>query len=100
NQISDKTNDTRVRLADMEIPIRNLPREAAARYDLADWTLPSALIIGSEADGPSEPARALAAETVFIPMPGGTESLNAAMAGTIVLFEAVRQRGAMREAYR
>ena len=98
NQISDRTRDSRVRLADMESPIRNLPREAATRYDLANWTLPSALIIGSEADGPSDSARALAAETVFIPMPGGTESLNAAMAGVIILFEAVRQRGAMREA--
>ncbi len=95
NQISDKTKDTRMRLADMESPIRHLPRKAATRYDLADWTLPSALIIGSEAEGPSDSARALAAETVFIPMPGGTESLNAAMAGVIVLFEAVRQRGAM-----
>jgi tRNA G18 (ribose-2'-O)-methylase SpoU len=29
---------------------------------------------------------------VSIPMPGGTESLNAAMAGAILMFEVVRQR--------
>ncbi len=95
NQIAERANGLSVRLADSQSAIGHRP--SAIRHDLADWTLPSALIIGSEADGPSDSARALAAETVFIPMPGGTESLNAAMAGTVVLFEAVRQRGAMRD---
>jgi TrmH family RNA methyltransferase len=61
------------------------------RYDEVDWTQPSALIVGSEADGPSAEARALAAQSVSIPMPGGSESLNAAVAGSVILFEAVRQ---------
>lgn len=102
NQIAERTKGVCVRLADMEGALNHQPsaishKPSATRHDLADWTLPSALIIGSEADGPSDSARALAAETVFIPMPGGTESLNAAMAGTIVLFEAVRQRGVKRD---
>lgn len=57
-----------------------------------DWRAPSVLVVGGEADGPSEEARALAQGTVRIPMPGGVESLNAATAGAVILFEAVRQR--------
>ncbi len=59
----------------------------------ADFRLPLALIISNEAEGPSQEARALAEETVSIPMPGGSESLNAAIAGAILMFEVVRQRG-------
>ncbi|HTX92679.1 MAG TPA: RNA methyltransferase [Anaerolineales bacterium] len=58
----------------------------------ADFTGPLALIVGGEAEGASPTARALAAKQVFIPMPGKTESLNAGIAGAILLFEVVRQR--------
>jgi RNA methyltransferase, TrmH family len=61
------------------------------RYDEVDWTQPSAIIVGGEAEGPSPQSRALAHNSVFIPMPGGSESLNAAIAGSVILFEAVRQ---------
>jgi len=63
---------------------------AALAYDQVDWRRPAALIIGSEATGPSSAARQ--AVPVAIPMHGRTESLNAAMAGTVILFEAARQR--------
>jgi TrmH family RNA methyltransferase len=51
-----------------------------------------ALVIGSEAEGASPEARALATQNVVIPMPGGMESLNAAVAGSVLMFEVVRQR--------
>ena len=57
-----------------------------------DWRRPVALLIGAEASGPGDQARALAPQPVHIPMPGPTESLNAAMATGILLFEAARQR--------
>ena len=60
-------------------------------YDAVDWTQPSALIVGGEAAGAGEEAAALATGRVRIPMAGGTESLNAAMAATVILFEAARQ---------
>ncbi|MGD8603241.1 MAG: RNA methyltransferase [Anaerolineales bacterium] len=63
------------------------------RYDRLDWTRPSALIIGGEAHGARAAAAELADELVHIPMPGQSESLNAAVAAAILLFEAVRQRG-------
>ena len=61
-------------------------------YWEVDWTRPSVLIVGSEAHGASEEARQLAATTITIPMAGDVESLNAAVAGSIILFEALRQR--------
>lgn len=57
-----------------------------------DFRPPLALIVGGEADGASERARAVAIQPVGIPMPGAMESLNAGAAGTILLFEVVRQR--------
>lgn len=60
-------------------------------YTAVDWTLPTALIVGNEANGPCEQARALGSG-IRIPMAGDTESLNAAMAASIILFEAARQR--------
>jgi TrmH family RNA methyltransferase len=56
-----------------------------------DLRVPLALIIGGEADGATPPARKLATQQVSIPMPGGAESLNAAVAGSILMFEVVRQ---------
>lgn len=60
-------------------------------FDEIDFTGKLAFIIGGEAEGPSPQARALG-ETIHIPMPGQIESLNAATAGSLLLFEAVRQR--------
>jgi RNA methyltransferase, TrmH family len=53
---------------------------------------PLALVIGSEAEGVSPEARTLAGKSLQIPMPGKSESLNAAIAGSILMFEVVRQR--------
>jgi TrmH family RNA methyltransferase len=56
------------------------------RYDAVDWTLPSALIVGGEATGAGQKAANLAAGRVAIPMAKGAESLNAAMAATVIMF--------------
>jgi RNA methyltransferase, TrmH family len=56
------------------------------------FTRPTLIVIGSEASGVSEEAKALASIRAFIPMTAQTESLNAAVAGSIVLYEAYRQR--------
>lgn len=61
-------------------------------YTEANLTQACAVIIGGEAEGASEPARALADTSIYIPMKAETESLNAAVAGAILLFEAARQR--------
>ena len=69
---------------------------ASADADLNCWQVdfrkPTAIIIGSESTGPSQEAYQLADKLIKIPMPGSSESLNAAIAASIILFEAVRQR--------
>ena len=61
-------------------------------YTQIDWRRPSVLIVGNEAHGLSTSARQLAQQTIHIPMRAGIESLNAAMAASIILFEAQRQQ--------
>ncbi len=63
-------------------------------YYEQDLSSPFALIIGNEAHGPSHSARALATSTITIPLANSVESLNAAMATGIILYETVRQVGA------
>lgn len=58
----------------------------------SDLRQPLALIIGSEAEGASDQARELATQKISIPMSGDIESLNAGVAGSVLMFEVVRQR--------
>ena len=83
DEIRANTHDLKIHLADME---------GAISCWQADFHSPLALIVGGEADGASQSARQLATSQVYIPMPGKTESLNAAVAGAILMFEVVRQR--------
>jgi TrmH family RNA methyltransferase len=64
---------------------------AETPYDTVDWGVAAGLIVGGEAVGAGEEAKALATGRVGIPMAGGAESLNAAMAATVILFEAAKQ---------
>ena len=65
-------------------------------YDLVDWTLPATLVVGGEANGASVWVRERAI-AISIPMERATESLNAAVAGSVILFEAARQRRLLRK---
>ena len=67
------------------------PRDSVPPWEL-DLRGPTALIIGNEAHGASLPARALAQSSVSLPMRNGVESLNAAIAASVILFEVQRQR--------
>lgn len=73
---------------------RTLLADAGAHraYDTFDLTARTALVIGNEAHGPSPEARSLATDALSIPMWNKVESLNAAIAASVVLFEAARQR--------
>ena len=83
-QIADHTAELQVFVA---------AGEAQTSYTAVDWTQPSALIIGGEADGAGRVARELAHTAVAIPLARAVESLNAAVAASVILFEAVRQGG-------
>jgi TrmH family RNA methyltransferase len=66
---------------------------ATVVYDAVDWSLPCALVVGGEATGASIETMDVA-QSIAIPMQSRVESLNAATAGAIILFEAARQRRA------
>lgn len=65
-------------------------RAEAAEYDFAQ---PTVVLIGNETTGLSSAWRAACDHLVRIPMAGTASSLNAAVAGSIVLYESARQRG-------
>ena len=65
-------------------------------YSEADWHENIALIIGGEAAGAGPEARALAQHHVTIPMAPGVDSLNAAIAAAILMFEVARQQSRLR----
>ena len=58
----------------------------------ADLQARHLLLLGNEGEGASAFWQEEADGAVFIPMPGGMESLNVAMAGSLLLYEAMRQR--------
>lgn len=66
--------------------------EGDMAYDEVNWHKPSALLVGGEAEGASVAGLLRADTTIRIPMVKRVESLNAGVAGSIILFEAARQR--------
>lgn len=61
-------------------------------YTEPDYTKPVAFLIGNEGNGLTEAATEAADTLIRIPMEGSVESLNAAIACTVLTYEAVRQR--------
>jgi TrmH family RNA methyltransferase len=64
----------------------------AHSYLECDFRQPTALVLGTEADGLTPAAQAACDETIIIPMMGRIDSLNVSVAGAVLAFEAVRQR--------
>jgi len=67
------------------------PHNGISPYGL-DMKKSFCLLIGNEARGLTPSALATADAQICLPMSAATESLNAAMAGSVLLYEAVRQR--------
>jgi RNA methyltransferase, TrmH family len=63
-----------------------------SNYDEIDWTKASAIVIGNETSGVSSAGFQRVHGTVGIPLANSLESLNAGVAGSVILFEARRQR--------
>lgn len=86
-----------VRLADLrprlgERPVYLATVGGSTPYTQVDWKNDCALMIGGEAEGAGAAASEAATTTIRVPMAGLAESLNAAMAGTVILFDAARVR--------
>ncbi len=71
--------------------IATIPTATKTFWDI-DWTKPSLILLGNEGAGLSSEIAALADEQVTIPMAQGVESLNAAIACSLLLYEAQRQK--------
>jgi TrmH family RNA methyltransferase len=79
-------------LAEHNIPAIAAVARDGTPIDSAPLTKSCALLIGNEGAGLGDSLIAAAAHRITIPMPGNVESLNAAIAGSLLLYEASRQR--------
>ena len=89
------TEETLARLDDEDVRILATTPDATTPHWDADYRGAVAIVVGSEQCGLTEPWLEGAAQRLRIPMAGMADSLNAAMAAGVVLFEAVRQRAAL-----
>ena len=69
--------------------------QGSREYTAEDYTQPCAFLIGNEGEGLREETAALADVRIRIPMEGQVESLNAAVASSLLMYEALRQRRAL-----
>ncbi|HEY4034644.1 MAG TPA: 23S rRNA (guanosine(2251)-2'-O)-methyltransferase RlmB, partial [Ktedonobacteraceae bacterium] len=92
--IAQETNLTRTiqYLKKQQIWVVGLAGEAQTLYTKADLTGPLALVVGNEGKGISRLVREHCDLLIKLPMHGHINSLNAAVAGSIALYEALRQR--------
>jgi TrmH family RNA methyltransferase len=65
---------------------------AGTPYDAVDFTRPTAIVLGNEAHGIPADVEPYFDGRVTVPMHGPAESLNVAMAATVLCFESARQR--------
>jgi len=87
-----RLHEASVRIWTTAVPTATNCAEPADRIDLAG---PVALLIGNEGNGVPQALAELADGAVTIPCPGPVESLNAAAAASVLLYEASRQRAAL-----
>ncbi len=92
--IAQETNITRTidMLKKQNVWVVGLAGEAKTLYHQANLTGPLALVVGNEGKGLSRLVREHCDLLIKLPMHGQINSLNAAVAGSIALYEALRQR--------
>ncbi|MCR5251955.1 MAG: RNA methyltransferase [Lachnospiraceae bacterium] len=75
------------------VKIHAAAMEGAEVFSGRDYLGPTAFVIGNEGKGLKKETIDGADDSVFIPMAGKTESLNASVSAALLLYEAARQRG-------
>ena len=81
-----------IRIKEAGVTVFAAHLKGEGNYDKCDYCRPSAFLIGNEGKGLTERTADLADSYVKIPMEGKVESLNAAVAAALLVYEAARQR--------
>ena len=93
NQIAiGETNVIIKFLKDNNISIYSAILQNGVNYHEQDYTQSTAIVVGTEADGLSEPWRKASTQNIKIPMQGEIDSMNVSVAAGILIFEVKRQR--------
>jgi TrmH family RNA methyltransferase len=82
--------DLSARFSDLAIYVADAAGDAP--YDAVEWSRPTLIVVGGEAQGVSRAVRDLPHTRVRIPMVAGAESLNAAVAASLLIYESRRHR--------
>lgn len=90
--LSVTVRDCMTHLRESGVKIWTTTVHEAEPADLVDLTAPVAVIVGNEGNGVPAELAAMADGALTIPCPGPVESLNAAVAASVLLYEAARQR--------
>lgn len=94
NQIASGTTSEIIEfLRERNISIFCATLQDSVSYHTQDFTLPTALVVGTEATGLTDEWRKAATQNIIIPMQGEIDSMNVSVAAAILIFEAKRQRG-------
>jgi TrmH family RNA methyltransferase len=86
------TEDTIAFLQNYNFNIFSAILQESEPYHTQDYTLPTAIVVGTEATGLTAAWRDATTQNISIPMQGVTDSMNVSVAAGILIFEAKRQR--------
>lgn len=93
NQIATATTEETIDfLQKNNINFYSATLQNSTSYHTQNFIKPTALVVGTEATGLTEPWREKATQNIIIPMQGEIDSMNVSVAAAILLFEAKRQR--------
>lgn len=90
--ITEDLEETLQELKKNDILVYAAHLKGTKSYDMPDYTRGTAFLIGNEGNGLSEEIAEMSDEYIRIPMEGQVESLNAAIAATLLMYEVNRQR--------
>ncbi|MCO6173762.1 RNA methyltransferase [Flavobacterium sp. NRK F10] len=79
-------------LKEHEVNIFSATLQDSTEYHTQNYSLPTALVVGTEATGLTAIWRTESTKNIIIPMQGEIDSMNVSVAAAILLFEAKRQR--------
>ncbi len=93
NQVATgSTNEIIDFLRSKQINIYCAALQASVNYNTQNFTMPTAIVVGTEATGLSDQWLENSIQNIIIPMQGEIDSMNVSVAAGILIFEAKRQR--------